>query len=70
MRENNIQKMNVLYMNDWVTSLYSGNWHNIVNQLYFNKTNKQKRQSLGALKISCHQLSKGSPQLELSLILD
>ena len=24
-------------MSDWVTVLYSRNWHNIVNQLYFNK---------------------------------
>ena len=24
-------------MNDLVTLLYSRNWHNIVNQLYFNK---------------------------------
>ena len=24
-------------MNDWVTLLYSRNWHNVVNQLYFNK---------------------------------
>ena len=22
---------------DWITLLYSKNWHNIVNQLYFNK---------------------------------
>ena len=27
-------------MDDWVTSLYSRNWHNDVDQLYFNK-NKQ-----------------------------
>ena len=25
-----------IYMYDWVTLLYSRNWHNIVNQLYFN----------------------------------
>ena len=24
-------------MYDWVTLLYSGSWHNTVNQLYFNK---------------------------------
>ena len=28
-------------MYDWVTLLYSRNWHNTVNQLYFNK-NKSK----------------------------
>ena len=26
-----------MYMYDCVTLLYSRNWHNIVNQLYFNK---------------------------------
>ena len=26
-----------MYMYDWVTLLYSINWHKIVNQLYFNK---------------------------------
>ena len=30
------KKRNV-YMYDWVTLLYSRNWHNIINQLYFNK---------------------------------
>ena len=25
-----------VYMNDWVTLLYSRNWHNTVNKLYFN----------------------------------
>ena len=28
----------------WDTVVYSRNWHNIVNQLYFNKTNKQTKQ--------------------------
>ena len=34
-----------MYMNDWVTFLYSRNWHNIVNHLYFNlkKVEKIKR---------------------------
>ena len=32
---NNIKKC--IYMYDWVTWLYSRNWHNIVKQLYFNK---------------------------------
>jgi len=26
-----------MYMSDWVTLLDSRNWHNIVNQLYFDK---------------------------------
>ena len=31
-----------IYMNDWVTSLYSKNWYNIVNQFYFNKKFKKR----------------------------
>ena len=30
-----LKKKNV-YVSNWVTSLYSRDWHNIVNQLYFN----------------------------------
>ena len=26
-----------MYMYEWVTLLYSRNWHNMVNQIYFNK---------------------------------
>ena len=29
------------YMYDWVNLLYSRNWQNIVNQLYFNKMKKK-----------------------------
>ena len=32
-----------MYTYDWVTLLYSRNWHNIVNQLYFNKKENKKR---------------------------
>ena len=28
---------------DWVTMLYNRNWHNIVNQVSFNKTNQKKK---------------------------
>ena len=31
-----------MYMYDRVTLLYSRNWHNIVNQLYFNKKKVKK----------------------------
>ena len=31
-------------MYDWVALLYSRNWHNIVNQLYFNLKKKGKKQ--------------------------
>ena len=35
--EDHIRKGMYIYMDDWVTLLYSRNWHNTVNQLYFNK---------------------------------
>ena len=35
-------------MYNWVTLLYSRNWHNIVNQLHFN-LKKTKQQFLGLL---------------------
>ena len=31
-----------IYTHTWVTFLYSRNWYNIVNQLYFNKNRKVK----------------------------
>ena len=38
------KKKNVYtYMYNWVTSLYSRNWHNTVNQLYFHKKVKKKK---------------------------
>ena len=33
-----------IYMYDWVTLLYSKNWHNTANQLYFNKKEKKKKE--------------------------
>ena len=38
--ENNIKK-ECIYMYEWVTLLYSINWYNIVNQLYFKKKEKK-----------------------------
>ena len=38
------KKKNVYtYMYNWVTSPYGRNWHNTVNQLYFNKKVKKKK---------------------------
>ena len=37
---------------DWVTLLYNRNWHNIVNQLYFNK--KQFKNENALLSLSLH----------------
>ena len=39
-------------MYDWVTVLYSRNWHNTVNQLYFNKN------KTGGKKIKKTQISQ------------
>ena len=41
MMENNMRKR--MYMYKWVILLYSRNWHNIVNQLYFNKRKKKNK---------------------------
>ena len=35
--EKNLKKKGFMYMYNWITLLYSSNYHNIVNQLYFNK---------------------------------
>ena len=35
--EKNIKKKECLYAYNWVALLYSRDWYNIVNQLYFNK---------------------------------
>ena len=34
--EGNVRKRICRYINDWVTFMYSRNWHNIVNQPHFN----------------------------------
>ena len=34
MMEDNMAKRMRIYMYDWVTLLYSRNWHNIAHQLY------------------------------------
>ena len=36
MMEYNIRRR-IVYTYDWVTLLYSRNWYNVINQLYFNK---------------------------------
>ena len=47
-------------MKDWVTLLYSRNWHNTVNQLYFNKKTKQNKTET---KNPCFQ-PQGSSRLD------
>ena len=37
MTDDNMRKRMYVYIYDWVTLLYSRNWHNTVNQLYFDK---------------------------------
>ena len=40
---------------DWVTMLYSRNWHNIVNQLYSHK--KKKESEIGKMSKDFFELS-------------
>ena len=40
--EKNLKKNGCVYMHTWITLLYSRHYHNIINQLYFNKTLKNK----------------------------
>ena len=41
MWEKNLKKNGYVYMYNWIILLNSRNFHNIVNQLYFNKTLKK-----------------------------
>ena len=50
--EKNIKK-ECLYVYNWVTLLYSRDWHNIVNQLYFNKKFFKEIDEYG-LESECH----------------
>ena len=43
----NIKKEGIEDVYNWVTILYSRDWHNIVNQLYFNKKKKKKEDYYG-----------------------
>ena len=53
-------------MYNWVTMLYSRNWHNVVNQLYFNKIkNKNKKQKKNPRGTCCLKFTF----LNFSLIL-
>lgn len=44
-----------IYMYDWVPSLYSRKWHNIVIQLYFTFANHNKRVENSAFIASSHR---------------
>ena len=48
MWEKNLKENECEYMYNWITLLYSRNYDNIVNQLYFNKTlkNDKKKEHL------------------------
>ena len=43
MWEKDLKENGWVYMYNWITSLYSRNYHNIINQLYFNKTLKNEK---------------------------
>ena len=42
-------------MGGWVTLLYSRNWRNMVNQLYFNKQNLKKKKGTIPETVDCIQ---------------
>ena len=42
-KKQNLRKNGCVYMHNWITWLYSRNYLNIVNQLYFNKTFKNEK---------------------------
>ena len=52
-----------IYMNSWVTMLYSRNWHNTVNQLHtlikISPKPKTKKRRLGKIKKACPRLHRG-----------
>ena len=52
----NIWEKECINMYDWVTVLYSRNWHNIVNLLYFN-LKKYKKEKLCFARFICLSLS-------------
>ena len=45
-----------IYVYDWVTMLYSRNWHDIVYQLYFNKKTQTKKIIVNLITLSFSQL--------------
>ena len=49
-----------MYIYEWDTLLYSRNWHNIVNQLYFNKKILKKDKKITANENSESDSSTGS----------
>ena len=57
-----MKKRMYLYMYDWVTMLYSRNWHDIVNQPYFNF---KKIKPIFLKKILNSNTKIKSPKLEI-----
>ena len=55
-------------MYGWVTWFYSRNWHNIVNQLYFNKKKKPDSQKSMLFFTIIKHLS-AEPKMKISLLL-
>ena len=43
-----------VYIYNWITLLYSRNYHNMVNQLYFNKTLKNEKSILAIFAFPYH----------------
>lgn len=70
MWEKNLEKNGYVYMCNWLTLLYKRNYHNIVNQWYFNK-NLKNNTKLGILihtiLSSCYLLSHKLVSLPLPI---
>ena len=68
--EKNMKKKVYVFMDNWITWLYSRNEHNTVNQLYFNKINLKNQLSVSS-KFGSQNLENLSLNcLELSLLKD
>ena len=52
MWEMNLRENGCVYMYNQIILLWSRNDHNIVDQLYFNKTLRKKKKELGYLELS------------------
>ena len=57
MWEKNLKENGCVYMYNQITLLYSRNYHNLVNQLYFNKMLKNDKKRINFFLIYCRSQS-------------
>ena len=67
MQEKNLKEKGYVYMHNCITLLCSRNYHNLVNQLYFNKTlkNETKEKTKQNKKMSKEEAHWASPLLRV-----